>query len=225
MTAAATIGLGQSGAVHHPSVLSRLEIEFVRGLFVDRTRPGRRLLPDDLEPVAELIAPSGAVGRIAAGVLGVSAKPVRALLLDKNDHANWRLGWHQDRTIAVGDRVEVAGFGPWTIKAGRLHVQPPHEVTEALVTLRVHADDVDEQNAPLKVLPGSHLLGRLSNAEVNELAGELEPLTCLAHAGDVWAYSTPIVHRSDEQRRPGNRRVLQLDYAATALPGGLEWAL
>ena len=94
-----------------------------------------------------------------------------------------------------------------------------------MVTLRVHADDVREDNAPLKVLPGSNLLGRLTNAQVDRLASNVEPTICLADAGDVWAYSTPIVHASDEQRRPGNRRVLQLDYAATPLPDGLEWAL
>ena len=224
MSAAPVIGLGESGAAHHRAVLDANQVEIVRRLFLDRSRPGLRLKASDLEPIADLIAPSGPVGSIAVCHIGAAARPVRALLLDKNDQANWRLGWHQDRTIAVHERVDVAGFGPWSTKAGQLHVQPPHAVTEAMITLRVHVDNVDEDNAPLQVLPGSHLLGRLTIAQVQRLASEVEPLTCLADAGDVWAYSTPIVHASDEQRSPGSRRVLQLDYAATALPGSLEWA-
>ena len=225
MSVAAAFRLGEIGAACNRSVLDVGQLALVRSLFLDDSRPGRRLRASDLEPVAKLIAPSGPVGSIAANLIGEAARPVRALLLDKNDQANWRLGWHQDRTIAVRERVEVDGFGPWSTKARQLHVQPPHGVTEAMVTLRVHVDKVDEDNAPLRVLPGSHLLGRLTITQVERLASEGEPLICLAHAGDVWAYSTPIVHASDEQRRPGSRRVLQLDYAATPLAGGLEWAL
>jgi hypothetical protein len=31
---------------------------------------------------------------------------------------DWALGWHQDRTIAVMERVEADGLGPWTVKSG-----------------------------------------------------------------------------------------------------------
>jgi len=46
---------------------------------------------------------------------------------------------------------------------------------------------------------------------------------CLAEAGDIWLYATPIVHASDAARRPAHRRVLQVDFAAADLPGGLTW--
>ena len=48
-------------------------------------------------------------------------------------------------------------------------------------------------------------------------------MTCVAEAGDVWLYATPILHASEASHRPGHRRVLQVDYAAEELPGGLEW--
>jgi len=41
--------------------------------------------------------------------------------------------------------------------------------------------------------------------------------------GDVWLYATPILHASDAAVEPLHRRVLQVDYAADWLPGGLEW--
>jgi hypothetical protein len=45
----------------------------------------------------------------------------------------------------------------------------------------------------------------------------------LAEAGDVWAYSTPILHASERATEPTHRRVLQVDYAVGELPGGLAW--
>ena len=47
---------------------------------------------------------------------------------------------------------------------------------------------------------------------------------CEAEAGDVWLYATPILHASEAAKVPTRRRVLQVDYAAGDLPGGLEWA-
>jgi hypothetical protein len=176
-----------------------------------------------VEPVADLIADSGAVGRIAGELMGSVAIPVRALLLDKSEAANWALGWHQDRTVAVRDRLDVPGFGPWSVKDGQIHVQPPHEITASMVTLRVHVDAVNELNSPLAILPGTHSMGRLANGRIDELAAELAPVICLAGAGDVWAYRAAIVHSSAEQKGSGRRRVLQIAYAADDLPDGREW--
>lgn len=53
-----------------------------------------------------------AIATVAALYLGEDARPVRAILFDKTPQANWSLGWHQDRTIAVRERRETCGFGP-----------------------------------------------------------------------------------------------------------------
>lgn len=96
-------------------------------------------------------APDGPLGRIAAATLGAGSRPVRAILFDKTADRNWSLAWHQDRTIAVRARIETPGFGPWTIKAGMTHVAPPVELLAGMMTVRVHLDDVPEDNAPLLV--------------------------------------------------------------------------
>ncbi|WP_206367709.1 phytanoyl-CoA dioxygenase family protein [Sphingomonas piscis] len=175
--------------------------------------------------MADLITVSGDVGSIAGALLGPEARPRRALLLDKSPEVNWRLGWHQDRTISVQRRIDVPGFTAWSVKSGQLHVQPPQEITQRMITLRIHLDRVDQDNAPLRVLAGSHRLGRLTNEQVEKAATDLAEVVCLAEAGDVWAYNTAIVHASGEQQSGGRRRVLQLDYSADELPGGLEWAV
>src|SRR5262245_19978769 len=95
-------------------------------------RAGSRIYGD--ATLRRLLASPGAVGIVAASVLGRGCQPVRAVLLDKTPATNWSVPWHQDRTIAVAERVEVAGFGPWTVKSGLLHVAPPFDVLAAMLT-------------------------------------------------------------------------------------------
>lgn len=170
-----------------------------------------------------LLAADGPIGSIAASVIGPLARPVRAILFNKTAEANWGLGWHQDRTICVKEKREVQGFGPWTIKRGMNHVAPPFDLLAQMVTLRVHLDDVPETNAPLLIAPGSHRLGRVAVDEISEAVERHGISVCLAQAGDAWLYATPILHASEASTSPASRRVLQVDYAAFDLPGGLEW--
>lgn len=184
-------------------------------------RAGTRIGRD--ERLRPFLLPSGPIGSVAAAILGPQARAVRAILFDKTAEMNWSLAWHQDRTICVKKRVEVDGFGPWTIKGGMQHVAPPFEVLARMVTLRVHLDDVPATNAPLLIVPGSHTIGRIPVEAIDGVVRRLGTRRCLATAGDVWLYSTPIVHASEAASCPARRRVLQLDFAAGELPGGLEW--
>ena len=78
-------------------------------------------------------------------------------------------------------------------------------------------------NAPLMAARGSHRLGFVAARDAAARALEHEQVTCLAAPGDVWAYSTPILHASERAARPTRRRVLQVDYAVERLPNGLAW--
>jgi hypothetical protein len=173
--------------------------------------------------LAQWLDRRGTIGRLAAARMGSEARPVRAILFDKSPQSNWSLGWHQDRTIAVRARREVAGFGPWTVKRGMPHVAPPVALLRQMLTVRVHLDDVPRDNAPLLLAPGSHRLGRIPEREIDTAVQNCGTRACIAHAGDVWLYATLILHASEASQRPGRRRVLQVDYVAAPLPGGLEW--
>ncbi len=170
-----------------------------------------------------MLAVDGPIGSIAASALGPDARAVRAVLFDKTAARNWALGWHQDRTIVVEQRADVNGFGPWTVKAGLVQVEPPFALLERMVTIRVHLDPVDAKNAPLRIVPGSHRLGRLPEASIKHIVEERGERPCLANRGDVWLYATPIVHGSRAADPPRRRRVLQVDYAAVDLPEPLRW--
>ncbi|KQY91336.1 hypothetical protein [Brevundimonas sp. Root1423] len=169
------------------------------------------------------LATSGPIGCLAARNLGEKARPVRAILFDKTASTNWSLAWHQDRVVAVRERQEVEGWGPWTRKHGALHVAPPFPVLAGMLTLRAHLDPVPGTNAPLLIAPGSHRFGRIPEADIPEVVSKCGVATCLAEAGDVWTYATPILHASDRASVATHRRVLQVDYAAGDLPGGLQW--
>ncbi|MEL7189862.1 MAG: phytanoyl-CoA dioxygenase [Pseudomonadota bacterium] len=176
-----------------------------------------------IEALRPILSVDGCIGEVAASILGRKAKAVRAILFNKSPETNWSLAWHQDRTICVREKREVSGFGPWTIKSGMKHVAPPFDFLERMVTLRAHLDAVPSTNAPLLIASGSHSQGRISVDEIEAVVGACVTKSCLAEAGDIWLYSTPILHASDAASEPSSRRVLQVDYAADSLPGGLEW--
>jgi hypothetical protein len=211
------------GAERHASALSVDEVSALLSL-ADALPPfaaGVRVFAD--ARLTDLLGPDGAVGSIASRHLGTAARPVRAVVFDKSAGCNWAVPWHQDRTIAVQERHQAPGFGPWSVKAGVVHVAPPMRVLEGMATLRVHLDDCDGDNAPLLIAPGSHRLGKVAAGEAAARAAEAEPVACIARAGDIWAYATPILHASERAARPRRRRVVQVDYAAEALPDGLDW--
>ena len=176
-----------------------------------------------IKALKPLLASKGCIGAVAASVLGDRAMPVRAILFNKSPATNWSLAWHQDRTICVKEKREVPGFGPWTVKSGMHHVAPPFELLARMVTVRAHLDDVPSTNGPLLIAPGSHTFGRIPIGDVDGIVGRCGIRACFAEAGDAWLYATPILHASEAASVPASRRVFQVDFAAEALPNGLEW--
>jgi ectoine hydroxylase-related dioxygenase (phytanoyl-CoA dioxygenase family) len=160
---------------------------------------------------------------VVSEVIGRPARAVRAILFDKTEGNNWPLGWHQDRTIAVAERRDVPGFAHWNEKGGIAHVEPPFDLLARMVTMRIHIDAVDRDNAPLLVALGTHRLGRIAVPAIAATVAAAEIMPCLADAGDVWLYATPVLHASEPAACPRRRRVLQIDWSADALPSGLRW--
>ena len=177
----------------------------------------------DLVPQVRQLAGSHQIRRLATSVLGPACFPVRAILFDKVPSANWLVPWHQDLTIAVRLRRDVANFGPWSEKAGVPHVQPPVEILERMLSIRVHLDDCLEGNGPLRVLPGSHRVGRLSHDEIALWQVRSRPVSCDIETGGILVMRPLLLHASSEAQSPGHRRVIHLDFAAEQLPEGLAW--
>jgi ectoine hydroxylase-related dioxygenase (phytanoyl-CoA dioxygenase family) len=182
-----------------------------------------RNLTRHLPRVADLAA-SVSVRNLVEPILGSAALLVRSILFDKHPGANWGVAWHQDLAIAVRERREVPGFGPWTIKGGLHHVLAPAEILGTMLTVRIHLDPCGEANGALRVLPGSHRYGRLSDAELEHLRESGTPWICELPAGGVLLMRPLLLHASSPAKQPIRRRVIHLEFAAHPLPGGLEWA-
>lgn len=163
------------------------------------------------------------VRAIVSLALGDRAAPVRAILFDKVEGANWRVGWHQDLVIAVRQRVETPGFTAWSVKAGVPHVKPPTEVLAGMLTVRLHLDACGPDNGPLQVLPGSHAEGEIEPNDIQAHVAAATPVTCLAAAGDAVVMRPLLLHSSERATSPSHRRVLHVEFASGALPGGLRW--
>jgi ectoine hydroxylase-related dioxygenase (phytanoyl-CoA dioxygenase family) len=222
-------GLERSGFALVPAVISEMEraevAEAVAALGANDTRfhAARHLLAR-CEAVHRL-AVASPLADLAREVLGEAALPVKATWFDKNPAANWRVAWHQDRTLAVRERRETPGFSCWTVKDGEPHVQPPCAILEQMVALRLHLDDCPAQNGALRVLPGSHREGILSAAEIRFWVERVPAVTVEAEAGDVLLMRPLLLHASSSATAPNRRRVLHVEYASAPLPGGLEWPL
>lgn len=174
-------------------------------------------------PEVRALAGSRALLDPVEAVLGPGAFAVRGLWFDKTPGANWGVPWHQDLTIAVAERIEAPGFGPWTVKAGIHHVRPPVAVLGAMLTVRVHLDDCGATNGPLQVIPGSHRDGRLDAAATRERLGRGPKVDCLVARGGAVLMRPLILHASGAATEPARRRVIHLEYAAAPLPDGLRW--
>lgn len=149
---------------------------------------------------------------------------VRAILFNKTTENNWLVAWHQDRTVAVSEKFEMHEWGPWSVKDGVHHVQPPVDALDQMVTFRIHLDDTSQENGCLKVLPGSQNLGILEQAAIRDYVQNCSPVICEAPAGSALVMRPHILHSSSKASKPLQRRVLHLEYSSFKLPPGVTWA-
>jgi len=163
---------------------------------------------------------------IAREVLGNGAFPFRATLFDKSPTSNWLVVWHQDTALPLRERRDTPGWGPWSVKDGVNYAHAPASALEQVVALRIHLDDSTSENGPLRVLPGTHIRGVLTDKEIHELAGQTAPVDCLVPRGGVLLMRPLVLHASSKSQSELPRRVLHIEYAATAKLGdGLELAI
>lgn len=205
-----------------PDLLGSLRAEADRLLATSDHRAGVRNALSR-SAVLSRVARSGPPAEVAREVLGPRARPTKLTLFDKTAGANWKVPWHQDLTISVRERREVDGFGPWSVKDGVPHVQPPLPVLQSILAIRLHLDDTPPNNGALHVLEGTHQLGRLSDAQVDELRGRIPEHVCVVPAGGAMLMSPLLLHASKPAVDPARRRVLHFEYSAADLPEGLAW--
>lgn len=181
-----------SSALHVPGLLNEGAVARLRAALAPLPLTDNVHLLPAVPALRDLVGAEGALGRLAARLLGTAATPVGMRFLDKTPDANWVSHWHQD------------------LAAGK-------EQMREMVTIRLHLDDVDADNAPLYYAPGSHRFGWLRADDIAGVVERCGTAQCLARAGDAWAHPTLFLHGSDPARRPRQRRVLHADFAPASL--------
>lgn len=164
------------------------------------------------------------VTSIASECLKGQAKLVRALFFDKTPEKNWYVTWHQDKTVALNRKIDKEEWSQWSMKDGAHHVQPPVEVLNQMVTLRLHIDSTNEDNGCLKVIPGTHREGILKQEAIDKKVKQQPYASCVVGAGGAVIMRPHILHSSSKAKNPSHRRVVHLEYSSYALPSGVSWA-
>jgi len=178
-----------SGFAVVPAVLAPSAIEsiavIVRSGALQRSRAGARHLMS--HAAVNRVAHDPRLIAIARWFVGAEPIPFRATLFDKSPRNNWLVTWHQDVALPLRERQKIPGWGPWSVKAGMTYAHAPASALSRIIALRVHIDDSRADNGPLRVLPGTHTFGVLSNAEIGRVARDIEPVECTAPIGGIVA--------------------------------------
>jgi ectoine hydroxylase-related dioxygenase (phytanoyl-CoA dioxygenase family) len=163
---------------------------------------------------------------IAQQVLGCAPISFKATLFDKSPVSNWLVVWHQDTALPLRERREIPEWGPWSVKDGVIYAHAPASALSTVLALRLHLDDSPSENGPLRVLPGTHAMGVLSDEAIHDLSTRTTAVDCLVPRGGILVMRPLIVHASSKSRGNMQRRVLHIEYASSLrISDGIELAL
>jgi ectoine hydroxylase-related dioxygenase (phytanoyl-CoA dioxygenase family) len=145
----------------------------------------------------------------------------KAIYFDKPSESNWFVAYHQDLSISVDRKNDVSNYKNWTFKKGQYGVQPPLEILENIVTIRVHLDKTEKENGALKVIQNSHLKG-IYRPETIDWNTETEHI-CEVEKGGVMLMKPLTLHASERTTNHKQRRVLHLEFSTKQLAKPLNW--
>lgn len=154
-------------------------------------------------------------------LLPQDARAVQCTLFTKDLDTNWSVTPHQDLSVPVRERVNATGWSAWCVKEGVTFAQPPQEILERLVAMRLQLDSGGEATGPLEVTPGSHAMGRLTASKISQLVST-KRVPCSVPKGGVLVMRPLLIHASGKLRGEGRRRVLHFLYGPP-LDGGVSW--
>jgi hypothetical protein len=176
-----------------------------------RSRAGARHLMAC--PTVAALANSSQLLGLASGWFGGPAIPFRATLFEKSGRTNWLIPWHQDTALPLTKRFDSPDWGPWSEKAGITYAHAPAWALSRIVALRIHLDSSSADNGPLRVIPGSHRQGVLSDPSVLEYVSAYKEVACLTGRGGVIAMRPLLIHSSSKAQSTEPRRVLHIEYS------------
>lgn len=160
---------------------------------------------------------------LAPVLLAPGLVAVQCTYFEKSSARNWLVPVHQDLSIPVAHRIADPNLGPWSEKEGTLFVQPPVALLQQLIAVRVHIDACTANDGPLRVIPGSHTLGKLGAQAAATLRQKQPEQVCTVERGGAMLMRPLLLHASSKSTGTSQRRVLHFLFGPAALPLGLEW--
>ena len=145
----------------------------------------------------------------------------KAIYFDKPSESNWFVGYHQDLSVSVDQKADAEGYINWTFKKGQRGVQPPINIFQDTVTIRIHLDDTDKDNGALKVIPRSHLKG-IVRSESKDWNIDDE-VVCDVKRGGGMLMKPLTLHASSRTTNGERRRVIHLEFNTQELAEPLKW--
>jgi hypothetical protein len=148
---------------------------------------------------------------------------IQCTYFSKSPARNWLVSLHQDLSIPVKEHLPESPCSAWSQKEGAWFCQPPVELLSRLVAIRVHLDDSTAENGPLRVVLGSHRLGRISLRDAVEHRRTLGEVSCTVPRRGTLAMRPLLLHASSKSSVDTPRRVLHFVFGPVQLPWGLRW--
>lgn len=148
---------------------------------------------------------------------------VQCTYFEKSSQRNWLVPIHQDLSIPVKERVDAPGFTGWSTKEGQAFVQPPVEMLERMLAVRIHLDPCLAEDGPLRVIPGTHTRGSITPEVAVALRKRDAGVECVAARGSALVMRPLLLHASSKSTGQGRRRVLHFLFASDPLPAPLQW--
>ncbi|MBW1296360.1 phytanoyl-CoA dioxygenase family protein [Aquimarina litoralis] len=145
----------------------------------------------------------------------------KAIYFDKPGESNWFVAYHQDLSISVDKKADLEYYSNWTFKKGQYGVQPPIQILEDTITIRIHLDKTDKNNGALKVIPKSHLNG-IVRTDSKDWSID-EEFICEVEKGGAMLMKPLTLHASNRTTNGKKRRVIHLEFNRHNLTKPLDW--
>lgn len=160
---------------------------------------------------------------VLSGLIVAKSVAIQCTYFEKSAERNWLVPIHQDLSIPVAEHVDAPELRGWSEKEGTLFVQAPTAVLETMLAVRVHLDVCGVDDGPLRLVPGSHRMGRVDASEACSIRDALAEIACPAERGDALVLRPLLLHASSKSSGTSRRRVLHFVYGPAELPHGLCW--
>ena len=145
--------------------------------------------------------------------MGFDPRPNRAVGFAKSKDSNWSLPWHQDRIMAMNQRIDSPDYSNWARKSGVWHCEPSVATLQHMTFAYIAFDNISDGQGGLELAEGTHRHGKIAETDIAAHISNSTLVKPELLCGEVLLISSLTLHRSAVMRESGNRRTLRIDFS------------